>query len=75
MTYSEEEIQKFLNILQSYRDTFNNTYFISQDTIPLKPPEKVSCRNCNNTHFINHKVIDIVINVFIQLVIFLVIMK
>ena len=21
---------------------------------PLKSPEKVSCHNCNNTHFINH---------------------
>ena len=54
MSYSEEEIQKYLNILQSYKDTFNNTYLISQDTIPLKPLEKVSCHNCNNTHFINH---------------------
>ena len=52
MSYSEEEIQKYLNILHSY--TFNNTYLSSQDTIPLKPPEKVSCHNCNNTHFINH---------------------
>ena len=50
MTYSEEEIQKYLNILQSYKDTFNNTVF--QDTIPLKTPEKVSCYNCGNTHFI-----------------------
>ena len=48
MTYSEEEIQKYFNILQSYKDTFNNT------SIPLKPPEKVSCHNCKNTHFINH---------------------
>ena len=55
MSYSEEEIQKYLNILQSYKDTFNNTYLISQDTIPLKPPDKVSCHNCDNTHFINHK--------------------
>ena len=54
MSSSEEEIQKYLNILQSYEDTFNNTYLISQDTIPLKTPEKVSCHNFNNTHFINH---------------------
>ena len=54
MTYSGEEIQKYLNILQSYKDTFNNTYLIDGDTIPLKSPEKVSCLNCNNTHFINH---------------------
>ena len=54
MTYSEEEIQKYLNILQSYKDTFNNTSLIDEDTIPLKPPEKVSFHNCNNIHFINH---------------------
>ena len=50
MSYSEEEIEKYLNILESYKDTFNNTYLISQDTIPLKTPEKVSCHNCGNTH-------------------------
>ena len=50
MSYSEEEIQKYLNILQSYKDTFNDRIF--QDTIPLKTPEKVSCYNCDNTHFI-----------------------
>ena len=54
MSYSKEEIQKYLNILQSYKDTFNNTSLISQDTIPLKTPEKVSCHNCNNTHFIKY---------------------
>ena len=52
MSYSEEEIQKYLNILQSYKDTFNNTSLIFQDTIALKTPEKVSCYNCDNTHFI-----------------------
>ena len=50
MTYSEEEIQKYLNILQSFNGTYNNTVF--QDTIPLKTPEKVSWYNCGNTHFI-----------------------
>ena len=75
MSYSEEEIQKYLNILQSYKDTFNNTSLIFQDTIPLKTPEKVSCHNCDNTHFIKHNVLVIVINVSIQLFIFLVIMK
>ena len=54
MSYSEEEIQKYLNILQSYKDTFSNTYLISQDTIPLKTPEKLSCHNCDNTHFIKY---------------------
>ena len=54
MPYSEEEIQKYLNILQSYKDTFNNTSLIFQDTIPLKTPEKVSCHNCDNAHFIKY---------------------
>ena len=50
MSYSEEEIQKYLNILHSFNGTYNNTVFY--DTIPLKTPEKVSCYNCGNTHFI-----------------------
>ena len=50
MTYSEEKIQKYLNILHSFNDTYNNTVF--RDTIRLKTPEKVSCYNCGNTHFI-----------------------
>ena len=50
MTYSEGEIQKYLNILHSFNSTYNNTVFY--DTIPLKTPEKVSCCNCGNTHFI-----------------------
>ena len=50
MTYSEEEIQKYLNILHSFNGSYNNTVFY--DTIPLKTPEKVSCYNCGNTHFI-----------------------
>ena len=54
MTYSEEEIEKYLNILESYKDAFNNTSLIFQDTIPLKTLEKVSCHNCHNTHFIKY---------------------
>ena len=27
---------------------------IFEDTIPLKTPEKVSCHNCDNTHFIKY---------------------
>ena len=49
MSYSEEEIEKYLNILETYKDTL-----IFQDTIPLKTPEKVSCHNCDNTHFIKY---------------------
>ena len=64
MTYSEEEIQKYLNILHSFNGNYNNTVFY--DTIPLKTPEKVSCYNCGNTNFIfKIMVLVIVINVFI----------
>ena len=49
MTYSEEEIRKYLNILHSFNGTYNNTVFY--DTIPLKKPEKVCCYNCGNSHF------------------------
>ena len=52
MTYSEEEIQKYLNTLYSFNGNYNNTVFY--DTIPLKTPEKVSCYNCNNTHFFKY---------------------
>ena len=51
MTYSEEEIEKYLHFLESYKDIFydiseiNEYYF----TNSLK---KVSCYNCGNTHFI-----------------------
>ena len=46
MTYSEEDIQKYLNILHTFNLTYNNN-------IPnqSKTPEKVSCYNCGNTHF------------------------
>ena len=50
MSYSEEEIQKYLNILQNYKDSLNVVSSI-QDTIPSKSPEKVSCENCGNTQF------------------------
>ena len=49
MSYSEEEIQKYFNILHSFNGNYNNTVFY--DTIPLKTPEKVSCYNYGNTHF------------------------
>ena len=71
MTYSEEEfIEKYLNILESYKDTL-----ISQDTIPLKTPEKCVVIIATILILSNIMVIVIVINVFIQLAIFLVIMK
>ena len=51
MTYSEEEIQKYLHILESYKDIFYDISEINEDyfTNSLK---KVSCCNCGNTHFI-----------------------
>ena len=50
MSYSEEEIQKYLHILESYKDIFYDITEINEDyfTNSLK---KVSCHNCN-THFI-----------------------
>ena len=47
MTYSEKEIQKYLNILQNVNDSLN----ISSQNIPPKLPKRVSCENCGNTHF------------------------
>ena len=51
MSYSEEEIQKYLNILQNYKDSLNVVSPIKDENIPPKSPEKVSCENCGNTHF------------------------
>ena len=51
MTYSEEEIQKYLSILQNYRDGLNIISSLKDENIPPKTPEKVSCENCGNTHF------------------------
>ena len=50
MTYSEEEIKKYLNILQNYRDGLNIISTVKDDNIPPKIPERVSCENCGNTH-------------------------
>ena len=51
MTYSEEEIQKYLNILQNCRDGLNIISPIKDEHIPPKTPERVSCENCGYTHF------------------------
>ena len=51
MTYSEEEIQKYLNILQNYRDGLNIISPVKDEHIPPKTPERVSCENYGNTHF------------------------
>ena len=51
MTYSEEEIQKYLSILQNFKDGLNVHSSVKDDNMCPKTPEKVSCENCGNTHF------------------------
>ena len=43
MTYSEEEIQKYLSILQNFKDGLNVYSSVKDENIPPKSPEKVSC--------------------------------
>ena len=43
MSYTDEEIQKYLNIMESYNHPS-----------PIKT-NKVTCNHCNNTEFINDK--------------------
>ena len=71
MTYSEEEIQKYLSILQNFEDGLNIISPVKDENIPPKTPERVSCENCGNTRFSKMVVSDIARNVFIQLVVFL----
>ena len=68
MTYSEEEIQKYLNILQNFKDGLNVYSSVKDKHIPSKIPQKVSCENCGNTQML---VSVTVTNVFILLVAFL----
>ena len=51
MTYLEEEIQKYLSILQNFKDGLNIISSVKDENIPPKTPERVSCENCGNTHF------------------------
>ena len=51
MTYSEEEIQKYLSILQNFKDGLNVYSSVKDKHIPPKIPQKVSCENCGNTRF------------------------
>ena len=51
MTYSEEEIQKYLSILQTFKDGLNVYSSVKDDNMCPKTPEKDSCENCGNTHF------------------------
>ena len=50
MTYSEEEITQYLNILKNFNEE-KDVYAPVLENIPLKIPEKLSCENCGNTHF------------------------
>ena len=50
MTYSEEEIIQYTNILQNFSDGLD-VYAPILENIPLKIPEKLSCENCGNTYF------------------------
>ena len=43
MTYSEEEIQKYLNILQNFKDGLNIISPVRDESIPPKTLERVSC--------------------------------
>ena len=51
MTYSEEEIQKYLSILQNFKHGLNVYSPIKDYHVPPKTPEHISCENCGNTHF------------------------
>ena len=50
MTYTEEEIECYTNILKNLNDGLS-IYTPILEKIPLKKPEKLSCNNCGNTHF------------------------
>ena len=51
MTYTEEEIQKYLSILKNFKDGLNVYSPVKDEHIPPKTPQKISCENCGNTHF------------------------
>ena len=55
MTYSEEEIKKYLSILQNFKDGLDVYTPVRDKHIPPKIPQKVSCENCGNTHFFKDK--------------------
>ena len=54
MTYSEEEIKKYLSILQNFEDGLD-VYSVRDKHIPPKIPQKVSCENCGNTRLFKDK--------------------
>ena len=50
MTYAEEEIKKYTNILRNFSDGLDVYTPVLDNHIPPKIPQKVSCENCGNTH-------------------------
>ena len=54
MTYSEEEIKKYLSILQNFNDGLD-VYSVRDKQLPPKIPQKVSCDNCGNTRLFKDK--------------------
>ena len=54
MTYKEGEIECYTNILKNLNDGLG-IYTPILENIPLKKPEKVSCKNCGNTHFFKER--------------------
>ena len=50
MTYTEEEITCYTNILKNLNDGLD-IYAPILENIPLTTPKKVSCKFCGNTHF------------------------
>ena len=55
MTYSEEEIQKYLSILQNFKDGLNVYSSVKDKNLPSKIPQKVSCENRGNTRLFKDK--------------------
>ena len=51
MSYSEEEIKKYLNILQNVNEGLNIISSVKGELVPPKTAERVSCGNCGYSHF------------------------
>ena len=75
MSYSEEEIQKYLHILESFKGIFYDITEINEDYFTNSLKKKYLVIIVTILILSKMMVLVIVINVFIQLVIFLVIMK
>ena len=71
MTYSEEEIKKYLNILRNFNDGLDVYTPVLDKHIPKKIPQKVSVKIVIIHIFSKITVSVTVTNVFILLVVFL----